>query len=89
MKDICIDLIKFDKDDIVHRNEIYIDKNCPCVNCITLGICKASIKGYVPVYITLGNKCSIFKKHYIDTPTHDLNLFSATLLELFRPHLFK
>jgi len=66
-----------------------MDSKCPCINCITLAICKASIKRDIPVYDTLGDKCSIFKKHYFETYSPVSYAFTVELIELFRPDVYK
>jgi hypothetical protein len=53
---------------------------CPCVDCITLGICKAAVSDGDSMYWTLAPKCSLFMEYY----TFNLSdLRRQTLVELF------
>jgi len=56
----------------------------PCVDCITLGICKAFMSEHYG-FLNLEDRCSIFKDHYegkVYSPDHPEMLF---LLKLFKP----
>jgi len=56
---------------------------CPCINCITLGMCKAAVSNRVAIYPTLAPKCSLFMEYY----TFNLSdLKRQTLVELFGYH---
>ena len=37
---------------------------CPCVDCITLGICKGIMSENFGIYTHLSKRCSIFKEFY-------------------------
>ncbi len=65
------------------------DIECPCIDCITLAICKASIKSSIPIYDTLASRCSIFKKHYFEVHAPVSYAFTVELIELFRPDVYK
>lgn len=61
--------------------------NCPCINCITLGMCKAAIKPNLNygIDIKLSERCSIFKEFYTDKNLFiDLDEWQV-LLDLFVP----
>jgi len=40
------------------------DTNCPCIDCLTLSICKAVLTLQYNMWITLSGRCCIFKEYY-------------------------
>ena len=68
-----------------------MDKKCPCINCITLAICKARMIGHSGIYRILSPKCSLIK-HYCDDDDNYCNFRSierTTLLKIFNQKLGK
>ena len=57
---------------------------CPCVNCITLAICKASMKTKFG-FESLRFRCSIFSEHYDYRYMNPDSTERKFLLQFFKP----
>lgn len=60
------------------------ENKCPCNNCITLAMCKALMTKSIGIYVTLSQKCSIFKERYEYRYLEPDNPERLFVMELFK-----